>query len=81
MTFFQQLGSLVSSGTPLLQAIQVAAEQNQSDRLQAILAEVAARVAAGVPFHQALANTSGSSTPIGSPSSAPAKSPGKCSRS
>lgn len=54
MTFFQQLGSLISSGTPLLQAIQVAAEQNQSDRLRAILAEVGARVAAGVPFHQAL---------------------------
>lgn len=55
MTFFQQLSSLVASGAPLLQAVQLAAGQNQSTRLQEILAEVAARVASGAPFHQALA--------------------------
>jgi type IV pilus assembly protein PilC len=55
MAFFQQLGSLVSSGAPLLQAIQLAAEQTQSDRLRNVLDDVAGRVAAGRPLHQALA--------------------------
>ncbi len=32
MTFFQQLSTLISSGTPLLQAIKICAEQSQSTR-------------------------------------------------
>jgi len=35
LTFFQQLATLVSSGTPLVQAIQLAAEQSQSARMRA----------------------------------------------
>jgi type IV pilus assembly protein PilC len=54
MTFFQQLGSLVASGAPLLEAIQLSAQQNQSQRLREILDEVASQVASGSPFHQAL---------------------------
>ena len=54
MAFFQQLGSLVASGAALLQAIQLAAEQSQSDRLRDVLNEVAGRVAAGCPFYKAL---------------------------
>jgi type IV pilus assembly protein PilC len=54
MAFFQQLGSLVASGAPLLEAIQLSGQQSQSQRLREILDDVAAQVAAGSPFHQAL---------------------------
>lgn len=57
MTFFQQLGSLLASGTPLLQALHVAAEQNQSKSLQAIMEEVAQRVASGMALHVAIEST------------------------
>lgn len=55
MAFFQQLGSLVASGSPILQGIQIAAEQTQSDKLRTVLEDIAARVAAGLQLHQALA--------------------------
>jgi type IV pilus assembly protein PilC len=47
MAFFQQLATLVSSGVPLVGAIELAARQTQSTRLRSILQEVASRVAAG----------------------------------
>lgn len=56
MTFFQQLSTLVSSGTPLLQALQICAQQNQSLKFQRVLDEVAGRVAAGSSVHAAAAN-------------------------
>ena len=34
MTFFQQLSTLICSGTPMLQAIQISAEQSQSLKLR-----------------------------------------------
>ncbi|TWU08188.1 type II secretion system F family protein [Stieleria varia] len=58
MTFFQQFGSLLASGTPLLRAIRMAAEQNQSDVLRDNLEEVAERVASGAPLHSSLDATS-----------------------
>jgi type IV pilus assembly protein PilC len=54
MTFFQQLGSMTTAGVPLLQALQIATQQTQSDRLRGILHDVSGRVAAGCPFHAAL---------------------------
>jgi type IV pilus assembly protein PilC len=54
MTFFQQFGSLLASGTPMLQSLRMAAEQNQSDRLKEVLLEAANRVASGSPLHEAL---------------------------
>ncbi|HLA83987.1 MAG TPA: type II secretion system F family protein [Thermoguttaceae bacterium] len=54
MTFFQQLSTLVASGTPLLEAIQTCAEQSQSERMTGILKEVAGRVAAGSSLHDVL---------------------------
>ncbi|MCS7466102.1 MULTISPECIES: type II secretion system F family protein [Stieleria] len=57
MTFFQQLGSLLASGTPLLRALHVSAEQNQSKTLQAVMEEVAERVASGMPLHTAIEAT------------------------
>lgn len=59
MTLFQQLSTLVSSGTPLLESIQLAAEQSQSSEMRAILEEVAARVAAGCSLHAAAATYPG----------------------
>jgi type IV pilus assembly protein PilC len=56
MTFFQQLSTLVTSGTPLLQAIQICAVQSQSTKFQQILEQVATRVAAGSSVHAAVAN-------------------------
>src|SRR4051812_16221758 len=53
MSFFQQLSTLVCSGTPLLQSLRQAAEQCQSRKMRAILVEIASRVASGSSFHAA----------------------------
>jgi type IV pilus assembly protein PilC len=55
MSFFQQFATLVSSGTPLLQAIEICAEQNQSLKMRHVLGQMAARVAAGSSLHAAAA--------------------------
>jgi type IV pilus assembly protein PilC len=47
LAFFQQLATLISSGTPLVDAIELAARQTASRRLRGILEEIAGRVAAG----------------------------------
>lgn len=54
MTFFQQFGSLLASGTPMLRAIKIAAEQNQSNVLRETMEEVAERVASGAPVHTSI---------------------------
>ena len=54
MTFFQQLSTLVASGTPLLESIQICSEQSQSKKMGDILKEVAGRVAAGASLHSVL---------------------------
>lgn len=59
MMFFQQLATLVSSGTPLLQAVEISAEQCQSLKLQRILEQIASRVASGSSVHAAAANYTG----------------------
>jgi type IV pilus assembly protein PilC len=56
MTFFHQLSTLVSSGTPLMQAIQIGAQQNQSTKMQRVLDDVAGRVAAGSSLNGAAAH-------------------------
>jgi type IV pilus assembly protein PilC len=56
LAFFQQLATLISAGTPLLQAIQQGAQQAESLRLRQILGEIAARLSAGSSFHSAAAN-------------------------
>ena len=56
MTFFHQLATLISSGTPILQAIEISAEQSQSKRLRAVLEDIAARVASGSSLHVAGGN-------------------------
>jgi type IV pilus assembly protein PilC len=56
MMFFQQLGTLVSSGTPLLQAVEIGGQQSQSIKLQRVLEQIASRVASGSSVHAAAAN-------------------------
>jgi type IV pilus assembly protein PilC len=55
LTFFHQLSTLVSSGTPLLQALMIATEQCESTKFRAILAQITAKVAAGSTFYSATA--------------------------
>lgn len=47
MAFFQQLATLISAGSPLLEAINLAAEHSQSTRLRQVLTEIAERVSSG----------------------------------
>jgi type IV pilus assembly protein PilC len=56
MTFFHQLSTLIASGTPLLQAVQIGAEQSQSIKMRAVLDDMAMRVASGSSLHAAAAN-------------------------
>ena len=55
LSFFHQLATLVSSGTPLLQALKIAATQCESLKLQAVLEQITAKVASGSTFHAAAA--------------------------
>jgi len=56
VTLFQQLSTLIASGTPLLQAVQICADQSQSIRMHHALDDIASRVAAGSSLHAAAAN-------------------------
>lgn len=53
MSFFQQLSTLIASGTPLLKAIQIGAEQNQSLKMRHVLDNIASRVASGSSLYAA----------------------------
>ena len=55
MTFFRQLSTLAAAGSPLLQAIQIAAQQSESIRLRKVLEDVGDRVSAGSTLCAALA--------------------------
>ncbi|HEX3870277.1 MAG TPA: type II secretion system F family protein [Pirellulales bacterium] len=55
LTFFTQLSTLVNSGTPLLQAINICSEQNQSLKLREVLRDIATAVAAGSTVNEAAA--------------------------
>lgn len=59
MTMFQQFGSLLASGTPMLRALKIAAEQNQSTVLQEKMEEVGERVASGSPLHSSIRDSAG----------------------
>src|SRR4051794_28403736 len=55
MSFFHQLSTLVVAGTPLLQALQLCADQNQSTRMRKVLHEIVGKVAAGSALNVAAA--------------------------
>ena len=59
MTFFQQFGSLLASGTPMLRALKIAAEQSQSTTLQQKMEEASERVASGGSLHQSIEESCG----------------------
>ena len=63
MTFFQQFGSLLASGTPMLRALKIAAEQSQSTTLQRRLDEASERVASGGSLHHSIDESCGSLFP------------------
>jgi type IV pilus assembly protein PilC len=52
LTLFQQLSTLVSSGTPLLDAIRIAGQQSQSIWLRDILQDIGDRVAGGGSLYE-----------------------------
>ena len=52
LTLFQQLSTLVSSGTPLLEAIRIAGRQSQSLRLREVLEDIGDRVAGGGSLYE-----------------------------
>lgn len=54
IAFFQQLATLVNSGTPLLDALYMCADQNQSEVVRTALLDVAERVAGGSPLNVAM---------------------------
>ena len=64
MTFFQQFGSLLASGTPMLRALTIAADQNLSRELQTTMREVTERVASGASLHQAIESSDDNLFPI-----------------
>ena len=56
MSFFQQLSTLVASGTPLLQALQIGAAAKPEHQTAPGLEEIASRVASGSSVHAAAAS-------------------------
>jgi type IV pilus assembly protein PilC len=53
MTFFQQLSTLINSGTPMLQAIRISSQQNPSTKMRQVLSDIATSVAAGSALNAA----------------------------
>ncbi len=56
IAFFQQLSTLVSAGTPLLRALQVAGEQSESLKMVDVLRQLVGAVAAGITLNEAMLN-------------------------
>jgi type IV pilus assembly protein PilC len=55
LSFFQQLSTLVVSGTPLLQALRQSGTQSQSTKMRRVLEEISDRVASGASLYVAAA--------------------------
>jgi type IV pilus assembly protein PilC len=53
LAFFHQLATLVSSGTPLLQALKIASTQSESVKLRGVLEQITSKVASGSTFYAA----------------------------
>jgi type IV pilus assembly protein PilC len=54
VAMFQQLATLIASGTPLMQALKICSQQAESRELQTVLADVAAAVASGTSLRDAM---------------------------
>ncbi len=55
IAFFQQLSTLLNSGTTLLHALRLSADQCESEKLTKILRDISNKVAGGTSFHVATA--------------------------
>jgi type II secretory pathway component PulF len=53
MQFFHHLTTLFAAGTPLLEALQIASRQTQSQKMQVVISKIAEKVASGTSLHQA----------------------------
>ena len=53
LQFFHHLTTLFAAGTPLLEALQIASRQSQSEKMQVVIRTIAERVAGGASLHQA----------------------------
>jgi len=56
LRFFQQLTTLFSAGTPLLESLWISAQQSPSIKMQVVIRTIAERVAGGLSLHQAAAD-------------------------
>jgi type IV pilus assembly protein PilC len=56
LQFFHHLTTLFAAGTPLLEALQIASKQSQSEKMQAVIHTIAQRVAGGASLHEAAAD-------------------------
>src|SRR5438552_16397005 len=52
-SFFQQLSTMIQAGMPLMDALQLSAEQSQSKKLGATIGTIADHVGAGSSLHAA----------------------------
>lgn len=55
LQFFGHLTTLFAAGTPLLEALHIAAHQTQSKKMKIVISTTAEKVAAGTSLHQAMA--------------------------
>lgn len=55
MQFFHHLTTLFAAGTPLLESLQIASHQTQSQKMQVVISTIAEKVAAGTSLNQAAA--------------------------
>jgi type IV pilus assembly protein PilC len=53
LQFFHHLTTLFAAGTPLLEALQIASKQSQSQKMQSVIRTIAERVAGGASLHEA----------------------------
>jgi len=53
LQFFHHLTTLFAAGTPLLESLQIASRQSQSQKMQTVIHTIAERVAGGASLHEA----------------------------
>ena len=54
VSFFQNMATLIQSGMPLLHSLRLCGEQNESQKLSNVIADMANKIAAGASLHQAI---------------------------
>ena len=62
--FSRQLATMIDSGIPLVQGLEILTEQIENRRFRAVVAEVKKDVSTGTSFHEALAKHPGAFSPL-----------------